>query len=134
MAGGVRGRGRRGRLVAALLVVGGVLAVVAAAQDTWTAPPEARALRNPVSGVGDAPKLVEVNCVSCHGERGKGDGPAAPALPTKPADWTSPRVQNQTDGELFWKITQGRGVMPSWKHLPETARWQLVNYIRTLKP
>ena len=38
-----------------------------------------------------------------------------------------------TDGELFWKITNGRGPMPSRKHLPETDRWSVVHYIRSLK-
>src|SRR5204863_3973098 len=42
-------------------------------------------------------------------------------------------VQKQTDGEIFWKISNGRGAMPPWKHLPEKDRWEIVNYIRTLK-
>ena len=42
-------------------------------------------------------------------------------------------AQSDTDGELFWKITNGRGAMPAWRQLPETERWQIVNYIRTLK-
>ena len=59
---------------------------------------------------------------------------AAAALPPpKPADWTSAKVQSQTDGELFWKMSEGRSAMPPWKSLPEKDRWELVNYIRTLK-
>jgi mono/diheme cytochrome c family protein len=54
------------------------------------------------------------------------------ALNPKPADWTSRRVQDESDGELFWKITTGRGPMPAWRHLPEADRWALVRYIRTL--
>ena len=58
---------------------------------------------------------------------------AAAALPPpKPADWTSSKVAAETDGELFWKISNGRGAMPPWKHLPEDQRWSLVNYIRSL--
>ena len=73
-------------------------------------------------------------CASCHGPGGKGDGPAAAALPApKPANWTSAAVQKETDGELFWKMSNGRGAMPPWKHLPEQERWEIVNYIRTLK-
>jgi mono/diheme cytochrome c family protein len=108
------------------------VAAVATAQGEWKAPPEAKALRNPVTGPGDAREVVDANCTSCHGNRGRGDGPAAPALPSRPADWTSPRVQKQSDGEIFWKITNGRGVMPAWKHLPEQTRWQIVNLIRSL--
>jgi mono/diheme cytochrome c family protein len=105
------------------------------AQGEWKAPSEAKALSNPVREPGNARNLVEANCLPCHGEHGRGDGPAAVALPPpKPADWTSERVQQQTDGELFWKITNGRGVMPAWKHLPERERWELINYIRSLNP
>src|SRR3990172_2845011 len=60
--------------------------------------------------------------------------PAAAALPPpKPADWTSDGIQKQTDGEIFWKISNGRGSMPPWKHLPEKERWEIVNFIRSLK-
>ena len=72
--------------------------------------------------------------MTCHGPNGKGDGPAAAALPPpKPADWTSSKLAGESDGELFWKISNGRGPMPSWKHLPETDRWSVVYYIRSLK-
>jgi hypothetical protein len=52
------------------------------------------------------------------------------------ADLQLPGVQRQTDGVLFWKISNGntsRG-MPSFSKLPELQRWQLVLYIRTLQP
>jgi mono/diheme cytochrome c family protein len=65
--------------------------------------------------------------------QGKGDGAAAAALNPKPADWTSGRVQDEADGELFWKISTGRGAMPPWKHLPENDRWAVLRYIRSLK-
>jgi mono/diheme cytochrome c family protein len=42
-------------------------------------------------------------------------------------------VQSESDGELLWKISNGRGPMPPWKHLPENDRWALVRYIRSLK-
>lgn len=127
------GTGRRTVAVvgaAALLILGTGIGLVAA-QGPWKAPAEAKALKNPEKGT--AQKSAEINCASCHGKSGKGNGPAAAALNPKPADWTSARVQSQTDGEIFWKITNGRGAMPPWKHLPEKERWELVNYIRTLK-
>ena len=121
-------------------VVAGVALVVAvglgaaSAQEPWVAPPEAKNLKNPVKGIGTAKTIVETNCVTCHGPSGKGDGPAAAALPPpKPADWTSDKVAKETDGEIFWKITNSRGAMPPWKHLPEKERWELVNYLRTLQ-
>jgi mono/diheme cytochrome c family protein len=77
--------------------------------------------------------LLGEHSVSCHGSTGKGNGRAAMALSPKPADWTSKKVQDETDGEIFWKITTGRGAMPSWKHLPEHDRWVLVQHMRSLK-
>ena len=120
-----------GAAVAVLLLGGGV--ATAWAQGEWKAPAEAKATKNSVKGVGNAKKTVETNCVPCHGPGGKGDGVAAAALPTKPADWTSAKVQKESDGEIFWKISNGRGPMPPWKHLSEKDRWEVVNYIRTLK-
>jgi mono/diheme cytochrome c family protein len=119
-------------VVAAALAVGTGIAV-AWAQGEWAAPADVKNTKNPVKGVGDAKKAVETNCVSCHGPGGKGDGPAAAALPQKPADWTSDKIQKQSDGEIFWKISNGRGPMPPWNSLPEKQRWEIVNYIRTLK-
>jgi mono/diheme cytochrome c family protein len=119
---------------AAVTLVAGAALTSAWAQGEWKAPADSKATKNPVKGVGNAKKNIETNCVTCHGASGKGDGPAAAALPPpKPADWTSAKVQAETDGELFWKISTGRGAMPPWKHLPDKDRWEIVNYIRTLK-
>ena len=102
----------------------------------WVAPESEKAKKNPTPSdkktVEQGEKVAKVNCVSCHGPKGKGNGPAAVALNPKPADWTSKRVQDMSDGEIFWKITTGRGAMPSWRHLPENDRWALVRYVRTL--
>jgi mono/diheme cytochrome c family protein len=103
------------------------------AQTEWKAPADAKSMKNPEKGSELGKKSAETNCVSCHGAQGKGNGPAAAALNPKPADWTSDKIKKETDGELFWKITNGRGPMPPWKHLPEKERWQLVNHIRDLQ-
>ena len=108
------------------------------AQTPWGAPASEKAKKNPLPS---DPKSIELgrsvakaNCEPCHGKTFKGNGPAAIALNPKPADWTSPRVQDQSDGELFWKISTGRGAMPSWKQLPERERWAVLRFIKTLKP
>ena len=113
-----------------------LLASPGLSQTPWVAPTPEKAKKNPVAG---DPKSIDLgrsvartNCVPCHGESFKGNGPAAMALNPKPADWTSPRVQDQSDGELFWKISTGRGAMPSWKQLPERERWAVLRFIRTL--
>jgi mono/diheme cytochrome c family protein len=109
----------------------------AAAQGPWVAPAPERARENPLP---TGPQSLEVgrriattNCLPCHGQTFTGNGPAAAALNPKPADWTSGRVQEQTDGELFWKISTGRGAMPPWNQLPEKERWAVVHFIRSLK-
>jgi mono/diheme cytochrome c family protein len=77
-------------------------------------------------------KLYLANCFTCHGAEGKGDGPGAAALEKKPAN-LSQRIKStgESDGELFWKISEGRAPMVTWKaSLSETQRWELVNYLR----
>ena len=114
-----------------------VLAGTAVAQGPWVAPAADKAKKNPLANdkkaVEQGEKVAKINCASCHGASGKGDGAAAVALNPKPADWTSSRVQDEADGELFWKISNGRGAMPPWKHLSENDRWSVIRYIRTLK-
>jgi len=119
------------------LMGGLVLAGAALAQGPWVAPESEKTKKNPLAADKGAAKkgeeIAKANCVPCHGAKGKDDGAAAVALTPKPADWTSKRVQSETDGELFWKISNGRGPMPPWKHLPENDRWAVIQYIRSLK-
>jgi mono/diheme cytochrome c family protein len=105
----------------------------ARARGPGVAPATEKAKKSPGGNAANGRKLADVNCQSCHGPGGKGDGPAAAALNPKPADWTSDKVQKESDGELFWKISNGRGPMPPWKHLPEKDRWDLLSHIRSLK-
>ena len=99
----------------------------------WHAPAEAASRPNPLSTRPEAAaggrKLFIRNCVECHGKDGTG------TEKKHSADLQLPAVQQQSDGVLFWKITNGntgRG-MPSFSKLPELQRWQIVLYIRTLK-
>ena len=79
-------------------------------------------------------KTYKTECLRCHGKEGKGDGSSSDLLDKQPADLTSEKVQNQTDGELFWKISEGRKPMPLAKRtLSDDQRWDIINYIRTLK-
>ena len=108
------------------------------AQTRWVAPKNAgdivNPLKNNVNETKNGKKLFTQFCVICHGSKGKGDGVAAVALNPKPANFSNKDIQNQTDGAFFWKITEGRAPMASYKEsLNETQRWQLINYIRTFK-
>jgi len=104
----------------------------------WKAPSFADKLKNPFTGdekaTKDGKSLYTINCASCHGNKGAGDGPASLPLNPKPKNLTSEVVQTQSDGAIFWKMTTGKGAMVSWKNtLTEKQRWSLVNYIRQLK-
>ena len=100
----------------------------------WTPPGEAAARTNPLAGNPDfaagGRKLFQRHCAECHGSDGLGGKKKnAPNL-------TMEIVQRQSDGTLFWKITNGKadGDMPDFSRLPEPQRWQLVLYLRTLAP
>jgi mono/diheme cytochrome c family protein len=127
---------RAGMALALGAVVGLGCAVSVQAQAPWEAPAAEKAKKNPLPSdaktAEQGKKVAQINCASCHGPMGKGDGVASAGLSPKPADWTSKKVQVESDGEIFWKISTGRGAMPSWKHLPEAERWALVRYIRSL--
>ena len=107
------------------------------AQDNWAAPIEAKEIVNPYSGNQIAAQkgglIFQKLCWTCHGKTGLGDGPAGKALNPKPKNFKLESVQNQSDGELFWKISNGKGMMLPYKHsLSEEQRWQLINFIRSL--
>ncbi len=114
------------------------VAFISKPQDKWVAPASADKLENPFKGdeaaTAKGKKLYRQMCAICHGVKGKGDGMAGSALNPKPANFTKEEIQSESDGALFWKMSEGRGNMVSYKEtLSETQRWQLVNYIRTLK-
>jgi len=85
--------------------------------------------------------LFVQKCAVCHGESGKGDGPAQSFLFPKPRDLTAgkfkirstPSGSLPTDQDLFRTITNGIAgtSMPSWGAIPEKERWALVRYIQT---
>jgi len=109
-----------------------------AGSSTWVAPKSANAIKNPLKGKASATaegkKLFTQMCAICHGNKGKGDGMAGMSLNPRPTNFTKSTVQSQTDGALYWKITEGRAPMASYKAaLKPNQRWQLVNYIRTFK-
>jgi mono/diheme cytochrome c family protein len=80
--------------------------------------------------------LFSVNCVMCHGATGEGNGIIGGALVNPPANLPGAVTQSKADGALFLTISNGvEGRMPALnENLTVRDRWDLVNYIRTLKP
>lgn len=81
-------------------------------------------------------RLYEINCSICHGAGGHGDGRVAPFLTQfKPANLTDPVVQTKSDGALFLVVSTGvPGRMPALnENLTVRDRWDVVNFLRTLK-
>ncbi len=108
-------------------------------QDPWPVPDAYKNKVNPLKG--DAGSLVPgktlytTHCKSCHGTKGKGDGPKAAQLDTESGDFTKASFQAQTDGSLYYKTEKGRKDMPSFKTKISDAddMWSIINYMRTFK-
>jgi mono/diheme cytochrome c family protein len=78
--------------------------------------------------------LFGINCIMCHGAGGTGNGAVGAFFNPKPFNLTSSAVQSLQDDELFLVISQGFGVMPPIaENLSPEERWDVINYVRTLK-
>jgi mono/diheme cytochrome c family protein len=91
--------------------------------------------------------VFTTNCVSCHGETGKGDGPVGAALNPRPRDFsvgefkfdTDKDGKPGTDADLTNVITKGAGeyggspLMAPWGHLAAQDIQNVIAYIRSLK-
>lgn len=113
--------------------------VVKKEEKPWNAPSGASRNRNPLPAdektITAGKQLFTTNCVACHGALGNGDGPAAGALDRHPGILSNPKMWSESDGGLFWKITNGNTPMPYFRDILTTdQRWQVIHYIRTLAP
>lgn len=106
----------------------------------WDIPAKFKSMKNPlkpedpsINSVGK--ELYNQHCRSCHGNKGKGDGPKARNLKTFPGDFGTKEFQAQTDGEIYYQSFVGRDEMPNFekKITDEQDRWAVVGFIRTLK-
>ncbi len=133
---------KRKFLLTTTLVFAGVaiFGIISAFQPKkpWVVPDKYDKMKNTVvsndESLKNGKELWARNCQSCHGKSGHGDGSKAAQLKTEPGNFSIPDVQKQSDGSLFYKISEGREDMPSFKKkIPDQDDiWSLVDYIRTL--
>lgn len=102
----------------------------------WEVPADQKNNINPqeynLTNVKKGKDLYYQNCKSCHGDPGKNN--ALPLVPP-PIDMTSDKMQKNTEGEIYYKITTGRGGMPQFKtNISDDDRWRIVNYIMNFNP
>ncbi len=74
-------------------------------------------------------------CMVCHGDSGRGDGPYAEGLQPSPPDFGDGSYGDYTDADYFWRISEGLpwSAMPTWKlQYSEEDRWKLVHYLRAI--
>ena len=104
-------------------------------QDGWRVSPRKAKIINPIpaddASLALGKKIYQRECLECHGKTGKGDGPEASELEKTVGDFTDPKMLEQSDGAIFWKIRTGRRPMPGFKKLlTDEERWHVINYIR----
>lgn len=117
------------KLTALLVLV--LLAAMARERDgtlVQQAPAQAVRQTNPLRGNARAgragAKLFAQECAACHGARRQGSHKAPPL--------DRGDIRQAPPGALFWALRNGslhRG-MPSFAHLPELERWQIVTFLQ----
>ena len=104
--------------------------VFAAGSLLQDAPAKVHRKVNPYAGddaaVRAGEKVYQRQCASCHGGAGEGLG-ARPPLASR-------SVADASPGVIEWVIRTGssRRGMPSFSHLPERQRWQIITYLKQL--
>jgi hypothetical protein len=118
------------RYLSLLLIA--VISLPVVAQE-WVVPAEIGARLSPAVFSDSTRKagaeLYNTNCKSCHGDPGKNN---VIKLVPPPPDAASLKMQDNTDGAMYFKISEGRTPMPSFKNiLSATDHWRVISYIRS---
>ena len=97
--------------------------------------PDANPVAYSAESVARGKEIFAERCYGCHGRLGDGKGPNAPEMLPRPRNLTSRAFFAELrDARLFESITYGivGTGMPPWDVLPESERWDLVNFVRHL--
>ena len=76
----------------------------------------------------------EIYCTPCHGTQGDGQSMMLERAGIKSANLLEERIRQMRDGEVFKVITEGRGLMPSYRYpIAPRDRWLIVAHVRALQ-
>ena len=129
----------------AIIIAGLTMIIITSAfkplyqKKPWPVPDNFKNMKSTVASnaesIAAGKALWSLHCASCHGKTGLGDGSKADQLKTVPPDFSKADVQSESDGSVFYKTSEGRDDMPSFKKkiADQDDIWSLVVYIRTLK-
>ncbi len=128
---------RKSLFLLLLVVVAGAIVYAIVQNLPWTVPAEARQIKNPLQASVAALQSIRPiyldKCATCHGDTGKADGHDSSRYSPSPTNFTDAKQMNSvTDGELFYKLSEGHRPMPAFKkRLSEDQRWRLVLLLRS---
>jgi copper transport protein len=125
--------GRATVSVAAVLLIGGAVLWFGFPDEHGGADLQAGNPVNPTEqSIERGRMLFQQNCVTCHGDDGRGDGPAAADLNPQPTDFRL-HMPNHTDPDFFNFIADGYpgSAMPEFRDaFSDEDIWNLVNFLR----
>ena len=77
----------------------------------------------------------QITCTPCHGQSGNGAGVVSKYWMIPPtANLLDPRVKGMPEGQIFWTITHGKGLMGPYNGVtPIQDRWAITAYLRGLQ-
>ena len=77
----------------------------------------------------------QITCTPCHGDSGNGAGVVSKYWAIPPtANLIDPRVKDMPEGQIFWTITHGKGLMGPYNGVTSVRdRWAITAYLRGLQ-
>jgi mono/diheme cytochrome c family protein len=141
---------RTGVVVTSLVGLAFVAGVAVAAEKDVKVPrvpaaelAAAKAMKNPLKPTPDVLAKGKAifegkgTCFTCHGNSGKGDGPAGAALDPSPRNFTNPEFNKiRTPGEMFWVVKNGSAGTGMIAYNPaminDEEAWEAITYARSL--
>ncbi len=95
-------------------------------------------LRNPLPSTREVLEKGRIGygyfCIMCHGPNLDGNGTVGQSFSPLPTDLKSPYVEQQREGELFYKFSFGfKRQPPLADTVSEEDRWAIIRYVRSVK-